>query len=178
MTDVVPAHGSTTPSAWVARFAPLVPPGRILDVAAGTGRHSRFFQGRSHAVTAVDRNIAELTLDPDGPAADVVQHDLEGGAPWPFPGASFAAVVVTNYLHRPLFPHLLLSVQAGGLLLYETFAVGNEAFGRPRHPDHLLRTGELLEVVRGTLEVIAYEHLTIDGPQPAVVQRIAARRSA
>src|SRR5207244_593702 len=94
---------------------------------------------------------------------------------WPFPGRGFDAVVVTNYLHRPLLPHLLRAVAPDGLLLYETFAHGQERYGRPRNPAHLLEAGELLEMVRGTLEVIAYEQLEMTTPTPAVIQHVAAR---
>src|SRR5262249_11710330 len=102
----------------------------------------------------------------------------EGGAPWPLAGRTFAGVVVANYLHRPLLPTLVASVGPGGALLYETFAVGNERYGRPSNPDFLLRPGELLEAVRRALEGGAYENVTLEGPRPAVVQRIAARRPA
>ena len=170
-------HGPAEASPWVVRFAALVPAGGVLDVAAGTGRHTRFFRDRGHPVTAIDRDVSSLALDAGTSTVTILRHDLEDGGPWPLVGHAFAAVVVANYLHRPLFPHLLHCVQPGGLLLYETFAAGNERFGRPQHPDHLLRSGELLEVVRGSLDVLAYEHLTIDAPRPAVMQRIAARRS-
>ncbi len=101
--------------------------------------------------------------------------ELEGG-PWPFGDELFAGIVVTNYLHRPLFPHLLTALAAGGVLIYETFAVGNERYGRPSNPDFLLKPGELLDLVRGELRVIAYEDLFVAEPKPAMVQRICAIR--
>jgi SAM-dependent methyltransferase len=169
-------HGPLEVSAWVRRFAGLVPAGgEVLDVAAGGGRHTRFFLQRGHAVTAVDRDISGLTDLPAG-CVSVLEADLEDGRPWPLGARQFAGVVVTNYLHRPLLPALVGAVAPGGCLVYETFAVGNERFGRPRNPDFLLRPGELLEAVRGRLTVAAYENLEVDEPKPAMVQRIAAVR--
>ena len=161
-------------SPWVARFAPRVPSGdRVLDVAAGTGRHTRFFAGRGHAVVAVDRDtsaLSDLTVRED---VEVVGADLEA-APWPLGVERFAAVVVTNYLHRPLLPTLVARVAPGGWLLYETFARGHEAFGRPTNPDWLLAPGELLDAVAGELTVIAFEEVSL--PRPARMQHLAARR--
>jgi hypothetical protein len=103
--------------------------------------------------------------------------DLEGG-PWPFEGQTFDGIVVANYLHRPLFPRLLEALAPGGVLIYETFAAGNERFGKPSNPAFLLKPGELLEAVRGHLDVIAYEALEVSEPRPAVVQRICAVKPA
>ena len=108
---------------------------------------------------------------------ELVEADLETGAPFPFGERRFAAVVVTNYLWRPILRDLVAAVDGGGWLLYETFAVGNERFGRPSNPDFLLRPRELLECVRDELEVVAYENVVVDEPKPAAVQRIAARRA-
>jgi len=146
----------------------------VLDVAAGGGRHSRFLAGRGHKVTAVDRDISAIAADPD---IESIQADLEDGSPWPLAGRRFGAIVVTNYLHRPLFPRLIDSLEAGGVLLYETFMEGNERFGRPTNPDFLLKEGELLDVVRGRFAVTAYEARLISEPKMAMVQRIAARLS-
>ena len=166
-------HQNLAPSEWVVRFSACVPAGgRVLDVACGTGRHAEWFAARSHGVDAVDREIsAELS-------ARIVtkQADIETGE-WPYAGQQFAAVVVTNYLHRPLLKTLVDSVVPDGWLIYETFAAGNEKFGRPSNPDFLLRPGELLDAVHGQLQVIAYEDCFVDAPKPAMVQRIAARRS-
>jgi SAM-dependent methyltransferase len=164
------------PSEWVARFADLVPPGgRALDVACGGGRHARFFLERGHAVTVVDRDtsgVADLRNDPN---VEILEFDLEDGA-WPLPGRSFQAVVVTNYLWRPILPDIVAAVAPGGALLYETFARGQERFGKPHNPDFLLKPGELLDAVRGVLRVAAYEDRIVEEPGRKAVQRIAAIR--
>lgn len=160
------------PSAWVVRFAALIAPGgACLDLACGGGRHARLLAGRGHPVTAVDRDADAIAALRAVPGVEAVTADLEGG-PWPLASRQFAAVVVANYLHRPLFPAILGALAPDGVLIYETFAAGNERFGRPRNPDFLLRRGELLDLVRGRLTVVAYEHGVTD--QPAVVQRICA----
>jgi SAM-dependent methyltransferase len=162
------------PSPWIERWAHLVRTGaRVLDVAAGEGRHARFFAGRGGHVTAIDRDRDSLAVVAGVPGIETRVVDVET-APWPFDRATFDAIVVVRYLHRPLLPHLLASLAGDGVFLYETFAVGNEAFGRPTNPDFLLRPDELLEAVRGHLSVIAFEQGRIDGERPAVVQRLAA----
>lgn len=164
-------------SGWVLRFAGLVSPGGpVLDLACGGGRHTRLFLGLGHPVTAVDRDLAGVADLTGTGGLEPVRADLEDGSPWPLPGRRFAAVVVTNYLHRPLLPQLPGLLQPGGLLLYETFAVGNAAYGRPADPDYLLRPGELLDVLRPALDIVAYEHGLIRRATPAVVQRICAVR--
>lgn len=166
-------HGTPAPSDWVRRWSHLVPAGgRVLDVACGHGRHMRWFAQRGHPVTGIDR-------DPEATAAagalgQAVTADIENGS-WPLPGATFAAVVVTNYLWRALFPQLLASLAEGGVLLYETFAEGNETVGKPSRPDFLLRHGELLTLCAG-LRVVAYEDGFLDAPG-RFVQRIAAIRA-
>jgi len=166
-----PISHSSPPSGWVVRFAPLVRPGgTVLDVAAGHGRHGALFAGRGHMVLAVDRDVSGL---PARPGIEVVAADLEAAA-WPFGERRFDGVVVTNYLHRPLLPRLVAAVAPGGVLIYETFAMGNERLGRPRNPDFLLRPGELLDAVDGSLAVVAYEHGVIAQPRPAIVQRLCA----
>ena len=150
----------------------------MLDVAAGSGRHASLFLARGCTVTAVDRDTTALrALAASQLHLEVVEADLEG-APWPFPGRTFAVVVVVNYLWRPLLPTLVGSVAPGGALLYETFAVGHERFGKPRNPDFLLRPGELLEAVRGQLEVREYAHGDEGQPPHAVRQRLYAVRLA
>jgi SAM-dependent methyltransferase len=162
-----------TPSSWIAAWAGLVPPGAtVLDLAAGNGRHTIFFATRGHRVTAVDRDVSGLVASD---TVEVVAADLEDGSPWPLAGRRFGAIVVTNYLHRPLFPSLFAALQPGGILLYETFMEGNERFGRPSRPEFLLKDGELLDVVRGRFSVTAYEARMISQPKMAMVQRIAAR---
>lgn len=159
------------------RWAPLLRPGsRVLDVACGGGRHARLFAAAGHAVTALDRDAAALAALDTVPGITTCCADLEGG-PWPLPGMAFDAVVVTNYLHRPLFPDLLAAVAPDGLLIYETFAVGNEYHGRPSNPDFLLRPGELIEWLRPGLEVVAYEAGRVAEPRAAVLQRVCARRA-
>lgn len=178
MTEAPPDHGRTgAPSPWIVRFAEFVPAGgRVLDVACGGGRHSRFFLELGHPVTAVDIDLGEMEALAGRPGLKLVVADLEAGLPWHFAGERFAAVVVTNYLYRPLLSHMIEAVAPGGMLLYETFAVGNERFGRPRNPDHLLQPGELLAVAAAELRVLAYEDLIVEEPRPAAIQRIAARR--
>ena len=156
------------------QWAGLIAPGAsVLDLAAGGGRHSRFFADRGHKVTALDRDTGALAPRGD---LEIIQADLEDGSPWPLPGRAFGAVVVTNYLHRPLFPALLAALAPAGVLLYETFMEGNERFGRPSRPEFLLKDGELLELARGRLAVTAYEARMISEPKMAMVQRMAARR--
>lgn len=164
-------------SQWVARFADLVPAGgRVLDVACGGGRHSRFFLERGHPVTVVDRDTSGVADLGASPNVEILEADLEAGKPWPFAGRVFEGVVVANYLWRPILADIVASVAPGGVLLYETFALGQEQFGRPRNPDFLLRPGELLDAVRGELRVAAYEDLIVEEPGTKAVQRIAAVR--
>ena len=161
------------PAPWIVQWAGLVAPqAAVLDLAAGHGRHAIFFAERGHKVTAVDRDVSRL---PDHPNIERLEADLEDGSPWPLPDRRFGGVVVTNYLHRPLMPQLLEAVAPGGVLLYQTFMEGNERFGKPSRPEHLLRDGELLELARGRFSVTAYEARLISDPM-AMVQRIAARR--
>ncbi len=171
------SHAQATPSEWVRRWAALIAPGgRVLDLAAGSGRHARLLAALGHRVEAVDRDALALHALEGAPGIVTRVADLEAGA-WPYAGESFSGVVVANYLHRPLLPALVAALAPGGVLIYETFAAGNERFGRPSNPDFLLRPGELLEAVRGRLRVIAYEDLEVEAPKPAMVQRICARRS-
>ena len=168
-------HAEREPSPWIGRFAPLVRPGAaVLDLACGGGRHTRLFLARGHPVTAVDVDLSGLEDLRHQPQLEIVQADLEGGSPWPLPRRRFGAVVVTNYLWRALFPPILKSIEEGGVLLYDTFARGNEAYGRPANRDFLLEPGELIEVVRGRLQIVAYEHGYIERPRPAVKQRLCA----
>ena len=155
-------------SDWVARWAPLVTAGPVLDVACGSGRHARYFQQRGLEVHAVDRERVEL------PGVHFLRADLEDGNPWPFAGRRFGAVVVTNYLHRPLFAPLRECLAPGGILLYETFMLGNEKFGKPSNPEFLLRPGELLEAFVA-LEPVAFEQLVVARPRPAALQRLCGR---
>ena len=168
------SHLDPAPSPWVVRWAPQIRPGgEVLDLACGAGRHARWLSRMGFEVAAVDRDTGPF-LDP--PAnVKLLQADLEA-APWPYPGRRFDGIVVTNYLHRPLLPVLVESLLPGGILVYETFARGNERFGKPSNPAFLLQPGELLEAVRGRLAVVAYEDRVVDEPRPAAVQRLCARR--
>jgi SAM-dependent methyltransferase len=168
-------HGVVcAPSDWVRRFAALIPAaGHVLDLACGEGRHARFLAQLGYRVCAVDRDEQALSSLAGVPGIEVKRADVERG-PWPCAGQRFAGIVVANYLHRPLFPVLLESLETGGILLYETFARGNERYGRPSNPQFLLQPGELLAVLSGRLRVIAYEDLFVTEPKPALVQRICA----
>ena len=157
------------PSPWVLRWIELIDRGPVLDLAAGGGRHSILFAERGLEVIAVDRE--PLTV----PGVRFVQADLEDGGPWPFAGQRFAAIVVTNYLHRPLLPHLAASLADGGVLIYETFMAGNERFGRPKNPAFLLQPGELLAAF-ANLTPIAFEQGYVETPKAAMIQRLCARR--
>ena len=165
-------------SPWIQRWSHLVPPGApVLDVACGGGRHLRWVAERGHPVTGVD--IDTTAAAAQVPKARLITADIENG-PWPLNDATgkpepFGAIVVTNYLWRPLLPTLLDSLAGGGVLLYETFAQGNETVGRPARPDFLLRPGELLQVCAG-LQVVAYESGYLENPA-RFVQRIAAVRN-
>jgi SAM-dependent methyltransferase len=156
-----------SPSDWVVRCAPLVIRGPVLDVASGPGRHARLFAARGLEVVAVDRERHEI------PGVRFVHADLGNGTPWPFAGQRFSAIVVTNYLHRPLFKSIEDSLGEGGVLIYETFMIGNERFGRPSNPDFLLREGELVQAF-SSLEVLVFEEGEVARPKPAVTQRICA----
>jgi len=165
-------------SAWVKRFAPLVRAGgSVLDLACGAGRHARWLAARGHAVEAVDRDAGSVAALAGIERIRALAADLEAG-PWPFAGRAFDCVVVTNYLHRPLFGPLLDAIAPGGVLLYETFMRGNERYGRPANPEFLLESGELLERVSGRLAVVAFEQGEVGSPKRAVIQRICAIRAA
>ena len=176
------AHASPTASPWVLRFAPLVPDGaRVLDLACGRGRHARLFAARGCDVIAADRDAEALAslAGVAGIATRCVDLEADG---WPFADERFDAIVVTNYLHRPLLPSVFAAVSDTGLLIYETFARGNEMYGRPANPDHLLLPGELLASAVGRFEVVAFEQgVVAECGRTAVIQRIAAvglRRAA
>ena len=147
-----------------------------MDLACGGGRHSRLLLAAGFQVTALDRDLTALSPLADHPGVTAVEADLEAGGRFPLAGRTFDLVVVTNYLHRPLFGDLRAAVAPGGGLIYETFAVGNEVFGRPRNPNFLLRPGELRTEFDMGFEIIAFEDVTLRSPRPAVVQRLVARR--
>ncbi|MBC6405742.1 MAG: class I SAM-dependent methyltransferase [Rhodospirillales bacterium] len=164
-------------SPWVERFSWAIPQGgRVLDLACGSGRHLHYLLALGYRVTGVDRDLARVGTLADHPNLDLIARDLEDGTPFALGSRRFDGVLVTNYLFRPLLPGLVAAVAPGGALLYETFAVGNERFGRPRNPDFLLRPGELIEAVQSALRILAYEDLVVSEPRPGAVQRIVARR--
>ena len=165
-------HGTETPSEWVRRWTHLIAPGSTaLDVACGAGRHLRWLRSQGHPVVGVDRS-AEALAACEG-LGELLLADIENG-PWPLAGRQFGAVVVTHYLWRPLLPTLVASVAPGGVLIYETFAQGNETVGRPARAEFLLAPGELLAACAG-LRVVAYEDGFLQEPA-RFVQRITAVR--
>jgi SAM-dependent methyltransferase len=184
------------PSAWVQQHLSLIPKnaGPVLDLACGQGRHTRLLLDAGYEVWALDKNqplltplqaLGAKTLLVDLEAVDV-QSSASAIIGWPFSPMQFAGIVVTNYLHRPLFIHLAAGLQDQGVLIYETFAEGNQAYGRPSNPNFLLKPGELFTLCsadlggqkNAALHCIAYQHGYIGRPQEAIVQRICARRSA
>lgn len=170
-------HMSEMTSFWVERFLPLITAGgSVLDLACGNGRHSLLLAEHGYRVEAVDRDAEALAgISARAPGVVTRTADLEDG-PWPYHGCTFDGIVVTNYLYRPLLPMLLNALDVNGILIYETFMVGNERFGKPSNPAFLLRPGELLDVVRRRLTVVAFEQGETDAPRPAVVQRLCATR--
>lgn len=165
-------HGNEAASAWVRRWSHLIAPhSTVLDVACGAGRHLHWLRGLGHQVVGVDRS-AEALAACEG-LGETVLADIENG-PWPFAGRQFGAVVVTNYLWRPLLPAIVGSVAPGGVLIYETFAAGNETVGRPARPEFLLQPGELI-TASAPLRTVAYEDGFLQNPD-RFVQRITAVR--
>lgn len=169
-------HGPDLASAWVRRFASLVPAGSpVLDLACGRGRHSRLFLERGHPVLAVDRDLSGLGELREAPRLEALACELEEETLPAFFQRRFGGIVVTNYLHRPLFAPLAAALAPGGVLIYETFAKGNERFGKPSNPDFLLDPGELLTVFIGRLRIVAFEDVIVEEPRPAAVQRLCAQ---
>lgn len=158
------------PSAWVRRWAPLITHGTVLDLACGGGRHSRLFLEKGLKVVALDREPQDI------PGARFIQADLEDGSPWPLSGERFEGIVVTNYLYRPLFPTILAALAPGGVLIYETFMIGNEKYGRPSNPAFLLRPGELRAAFRDLVEK-GFEEGLVEEPKAAMIQRLCAVRA-
>ncbi len=172
------------PSEWVRRFAPLIPAGEVLDLACGNGRHARLLAGLGHPVLALDRDPNALA-NAAGAGIATLQADLEGDGDalsWPFAANRFSGIVVTNYLHRPLFRCMLAGLAPQGVLIYETFAIGNAQYGRPANPDFLLAPGELLGLLyihqEFSLRIVAYEDGYVATPKPAMVQRICVIKAA
>jgi len=168
-------HEIDLPSLWVRRWAALIRPGgRVLDVACGHGRHVRYLSSLGFAVVGVDRDEAALAALTGMSGVEIRVADIEAGT-WPFAPGGFDGVVVTNYLHRPLFPDLVSALRPGGVLIYETFALGNERYGRPSNPAFLLRPDELLHNLE-PLAVVAFEQGVVSAPKQAVIQRVCAVR--
>ena len=173
-------HGLEPPSAWVKRWAHLLPSNenvldhesvQILDLACGHGRHMQFLAGLGHRVLGVDRNAEALKTASQW--GETLQADIENAA-WPLKGRSFTGVVVTNYLWRDLFPQILNSVAEGGVLIYETFSHGNQAFGKPSRPEFLLQPGELLQRCSG-LRIVAFEEGFVPSPDRLIQRGVAIR---
>lgn len=172
------AHDHPDPSPWVLRWCALIAPGgSVLDLACGAGRHARMLAARGHPVLALDRDREALAALAKFPGIETLAADLEDGSPWPIGARRFAGVVVVNYLHRPLMPLLAAALEEGGVLVYETFALGNERYGKPSNPHFLLRPGELLAAFCPTLSVVAFEQGRVARPKPAMIQRLCARRA-
>jgi SAM-dependent methyltransferase len=171
-------HNSMVPSPWVTRFARLISiGGEVLDLACGGGRHTRYLLDKNYRVTALDKDISNISDLTSNQNVNLVQADLEIAAPWPFPDKQFSGIIVTNYLHRPLFLILSEALAEGGVLIYETFAIGNERYGHPKNPAFLVKNDELLECFKDHLNIVAYEQGIIGGvDHPKVVQRICARK--
>ena len=180
-------HHSPEPSPWVERFAPLIigagggAKAWALDIACGGGRHTRLLAGLGIHVLAIDRDVAGLGDLKGCGEVEIVEADLEtprdGAYGLTIGDRGFDGIVITNYLFRPLFPAIFAALKPGGILIYETFAAGNETIRRPRNPDHLLARGELLERVADGFHVIAFEEGMVMGPSPAVIQRICAAKT-
>lgn len=165
-------HGQEPTSNWVARWSHLLPANcTVLDVACGHGRHMRHFASLGHFVTGVDRNPDAIAAV--APLGEAICADIENG-PWPLQGRTFGGVVVTNYLWRPLWPHILASLAPQSVLIYETFSTGNESVGKPSRPDFLLQQGELLNVCKG-LRVVAFQEVFIPQPERFVQSIVAVR---
>lgn len=165
-----------TPSEWLLNHAQHIKPaGSVLDVAAGSGRNTRWLAQQGYKVEAVDRD--QQALESMQGVENIHLHitDIEN-ADWPYSGQEFDAILVCRYLHRPLFPLILQSLAPQGVLIYETFMQGHEAYGRPSNPDFLLRENELLEVFKNDLEVIAFEQGYFEKPKPGMLQRICAKK--
>jgi SAM-dependent methyltransferase len=165
---------NSIPSAWIQRHAGLIRQnGEVLDLACGNGRHVRYLASLGQRVTAVDIDVSRIPELCDQEQIEIIAADLEQD-PWPFDNRKFDGVTVVNYLYRPHFPLLIEALRDGGVLIFDTFARGNEKFGRPKNPAFLLEPGELLTAFSPSLSIVAYEHGERSEPQRAVRQRLCA----
>jgi len=178
MSTEASPHSTKKPLDWVVRHAERIrDDGRVLDVACGSGRHTRYLLDLGCHVTALDRDISRLMDVEEDPNLTLLERDLEDGSPWPLAGETFDGVVVTNYLYRPIFSDLAAAVAEGGILIYQTFAAGNEAYGKPCNPDFLLQENELLDAFGSQLDVLEFYQGYVEEPAPAVIQRICCRKA-
>ncbi len=172
------SHSDLVPSDWVLRWSHLAHPGaKVLVLASGHGRHARYFAARGYEVTACDVDPVALKGLAGVPGVTTLRADLEDGSPWPFESGHFDAVIVCNYLHRPLFPAIAGALAPEGVLVYETFMTGNERYGKPSNPRFLLRRDELLTAFGERLVVAGFEQGLVDREKPALIQRLCALRS-
>ena len=166
--------GTLKPSQWVERHAGLIRPnGEVLDLACGNGRHTRYLASLDKRVTAVDIDVSGVAALADQDRIEIIAADLEQDA-WPLNNREFDGIVVVNYLFRPHFPSLIKALRDGGVLIFDTFARGNEKYGRPRNPAYLLEPGELLTAFAPDLSIVAYDYGECNEPEHAVRQRLCA----
>ena len=161
------------PSNWVEKYLEIIPKGgTVLDLACGSGRHTRLLLNTGRSVTALDRDVSKLEDLSNNNHLKIFKFDLEGNVPWPFNAESFDGIIVVNYLYRPLFPMIIDALAVNGVLIYQTFAIGNEKYGRPNNPDYLLKNNELLNEFGEQLQVVKFDHGYIRRPSPAIMQSI------
>ena len=162
------------PSPWVVRFySGIKRDGHVLDIACGAGRHFALGLSRGMRLTGIDRDLSKAAHFSGTPNVQLIEADLESGGSLPFFTTTYDGVIVTNYLWRPILADIVAAVAPDGILIYETFGLGQEKYGRPSNPEFLLRPGELIAAVAGRLQIVAYEHATLHTPH-RIVQRIAA----
>jgi len=170
----MPGQDQQDISIWVRRYADrIAPASNVLDLACGNGRHARYLAGLGHRVTVIDIDLSGVRDLATNDGVELIEHDLER-SPWPFSDRRFGGIIITNYLYRPLFSLLVDALNNGGVLIYDTFAIGNEYFGHPRNPAFLLNPGELLDAFSADLRIVAYDHGRVDKPRPAIRQRLCA----
>lgn len=183
-------HNQSLPSDWVVRFASQIPKSnelsyRVLDYACGTGRHARYLLSLGHSILAMDRDRQclmelETSIDLCQPLPIELRCiDLEQEmCVLEEENELFAGIIVTNYLYRPHLLRLFEQLEVGGVMIYETFAVGNERYGKPSNPNFLLKENELLKIAMGYhFHILAFEQLEVTLPKPAMIQRICAVRT-